>query len=386
MTRRDKPWAVTACLWGLRLLLSLTVCAAVAAGLAILASDRALSLHQEAAPAAESSALPSDQREDPNRPCLQCHEDPELTMTFPSGEVLSMYFDVEAYRESVHGERLDCIDCHQRHAVYPHPALQIQSRRDYAHAEYEACERCHYENYTRTLDSMHFDAMAEGNADAAICTDCHTAHAVTSLEESGTKITQTCSNCHGEIYESYAESVHGSALREGNPDVPDCIVCHGVHNIASATTALFRRASVDLCAKCHADKELMDKYDISSRVLKTYLDDFHGKTVGFYQKQTSEVWPDVAVCSDCHGTHDIKPVDDPESSVIKENLVNACRQCHPDATSNFPSAWLSHYEPAMDSAPLVYFIKLYYQVLIPFMVVGLALNVALDLWRLARNR
>jgi len=79
-------------------------------------------------------------------------------------------------------------------------------------------------------------------------------------------------------------------------------------------------------------------------------------------------------------------VDDPESRVIKENLVTTCRRCHPDATSNFPSAWLSHYEPNLDKGALVYFVKEYYRLLIPVMVGGLILNIALDLWRLARNR
>jgi len=386
MSKQEEPRTVVVYLRTVRVLVPLAVCAAVAVALVFLGTGRGLALGGEATPAAERSGWPSDGRDDSNPSCLKCHRDPSLSMTFPSGEVLSLHLDVEVYGQSVHGDRLDCIDCHQRNRDYPHPSLEVGSRRDFARAEYEVCKRCHFENYTRTLDSMHFEAMAEGNADAAICTDCHTAHAVTPLEESGTKIAQTCSNCHQDIYETYTESVHGSALLEENPDVPHCITCHGVHNIASATTASFRRASVDLCAKCHADEELMDKYDISSRVLKTYLDDFHGKTVGFYQEQTPEVWPDVAVCSDCHGVHDIKSVDDPESSVVKENLVTTCRQCHTDATSNFPSAWLSHYEPSINTAPLVYFVKQYYRVLIPIMVAGLALNVMLDMWRLARNR
>ncbi len=384
MSEMTKPRQAAVCLWTARVLLLLAGCVAVL--LVFLGAGHGLALRGEAGPAPERVAGAPGSRDDPNASCLKCHQDPGRTMTFPNGEELPVSVDIDAYRQSVHGDRLDCIDCHQRNRDYPHPSLEVRSRRDYARAEYEACKRCHFENYTRTLDSTHFDAMAEGNADAAICTDCHTAHTVSRLEESRTKTAETCAKCHREIYQSYAESVHGAALREGNPDVPNCIVCHGVHNIASATTASFRRASVELCAKCHADKELMDKYDISSRVLKTYLDDFHGKTVGFYQKQTPEVWPDVAVCSDCHGVHDIKPVDDPESSVVKENLVSTCRQCHPDATSNFPPAWLSHYEPSVDKAPLVFFIIQYYRVLIPVMVGGLALNIALDLWRLARNR
>src|SRR3972149_1298656 len=187
------------------------------------------------------------------------------------------------------------------------------------------------------------------SATAATSPPCPGAHPVTSLEGARPEIARPCSPCHSKIYASYAQSVHGAALAEDNPDVPTCIDCHGVHDIASATTASFRRGSVLLCAKCHAEKKLMDKYDISSDVLKTYLDDFHGKTVGFYQDQSSEVWPDVAVCSDCHGVHDIKPADDPGSSVVKANLVKTCRRCHEDATTNFPSAWLSHSEPPMDT-------------------------------------
>ena len=386
MSNREEPRMVLACGRTARLLLALVVCSAFAAALVLVGAKRGLALRDQPAPALDSSAQLADARVDPNLACLDCHRDPSLSMTFPNGDVLPLTSDIQAFRQSVHGDRLDCIDCHQRHREYPHPALEVRSRRDYARAEYEACKRCHFENYTRTLDSMHFDAMAEGDADAAICTDCHTAHEVTRLEDSPIKIAETCSHCHDDVYQSYAQSVHGSALREENPDVPQCIDCHGVHDIASATTATFRRASVDLCAECHADKKLMDKYDISSRVLKTYLDDFHGKTVGFYQKQTAEVWPDVAVCSDCHGVHDIKAVDDPESSVVKENLVTTCRRCHPDAASNFPSAWLSHYEPDINKASLVYLIKQYYLVLIPVMVAGLVLNIVLDLWRLARNR
>jgi predicted CXXCH cytochrome family protein len=323
---------------------------------------------------------------DPNQACLECHAGAGKTLTFPSGEALSMDVDVTAYRNSVHGARLDCLDCHERNREYPHPPVEVRDRRDYARAEYETCYRCHFEQYTRSLDSTHFDAMATGNAAAAICTDCHTAHAVTSLKGQRKQIAGICANCHRDIYDAYAESVHGAALLEDNPDVPSCIDCHGVHDISSATTASFRSSSVELCSTCHANKSLMSKYGISSDVSKTYLDDFHGKTVGFYQDQSPSVWPDVAVCTDCHGVHDIKRPDDPGSSVVKANLVATCRRCHGDATTNFPSAWLGHYEPSIDKAPIVFFVKQYYRLLIPLMVAGLGLNVALDLWRLARNR
>jgi predicted CXXCH cytochrome family protein len=374
-----------------RLLLRFAIYGFIAAALLMLTPARGLVFRGGAdtaaaqaptpAPAHQSSATGFDDF------CLSCHGDPELSMTFPNGETLSLYLDSTAFHQSVHGTRLACTDCHQRNLVVPHEVPRVQTPRQLAQIEYEVCKRCHFDNYTRTLDSMHFDALAEGEKDAPLCTDCHGAHNVIRLTESRAKVAQTCSTCHDDVADEYKASVHGTELLEkDNPDVPVCITCHGVHNIASAKTASFRQSSVDLCAGCHADKQLMGKYDISPDVFKTYLDDFHGKTVGFYQEEASEVWPDVAVCTDCHGVHDIKQVDDPDSPVIKANLVTTCRQCHEDATDNFSSAWLSHYEPSIDKAPLVYLVKQYYKYLIPAMVVGLLLNIALDLWRLARNR
>ena len=373
-----------------RFLLFFAASGLIAANLLLAASARGLLLN-EASPIAAEGPTPAPGHLSAaggfDGACLNCHADPTLSMTFPNGDVLSLHLDGEEFRQSVHGTRLACSDCHQRNLTIPHQAPRVQSRRQLAVVEYEACKRCHFDNYTRTLDSMHFDAMAEGKDDAPICTDCHGAHNIIRLTESHATIAQTCSKCHEDIADEYQASVHGSALaEEGNPDVPVCITCHGVHNISSATTASFRQASVDLCATCHADKELMTKYDISANVFNTYLDDFHGKTVGFYQEEKSEVWPDVAVCTDCHGVHDIKKVTDPNSPVIKQNLVTTCRKCHENADANFSSAWLSHYEPSLDKAPLVYAVKQYYKFLIPAMVFGLALNIILDLWRLARNR
>lgn len=333
----------------------------------------------------DATAAPAP-RDDSNDGCIECHADSSETISFPSGESASLSIDPVGYAQSVHGDWLDCVDCHQANRRYPHPLPEVGTLREYARGQYELCKRCHLENYTRTMDSIHGQAMAEGKPDAPICTDCHDAHTMKPVHESRTQTPKACSDCHDDVYEEYASSVHGAALWEENEDVPDCVTCHGVHNIGAAKTSSFRQASVGLCASCHANKEKMKRYDISPDVLKTYLEDFHGKTVGFYQRQTSEIWPDVAVCTDCHGVHDIKPVDDPGSSVIKANLLEACQKCHENAGEKFPAAWLSHYQPSLDKAPLVFLVRRYYQFLIPLMVVGLALNVALDLWRLARNR
>jgi len=41
----------------------------------------------------------------------------------------------------------------------------------------------------------------------------------------------------------------------------------------------------------------------------------------------------------------------------------------------------SHYEPTLASAPLVFSIKLMYKYFIPFMLIGLVLQILLHVWR-----
>ncbi|MEE8163327.1 MAG: cytochrome c3 family protein, partial [Anaerolineae bacterium] len=92
--------------------------------------------------------------------CLTCHGEPGLTMTLDSGEMIPLYVDSELLAGSVHGDKLDCSDCHVRNEIYPHASPNVYSARDFARAEYELCKRCHFENYTKTLDSIHYEQMA----------------------------------------------------------------------------------------------------------------------------------------------------------------------------------------------------------------------------------
>ncbi len=182
--------------------------------------------------------------------------------------------------------------------------------------------------------------------------------------------------------------MHGEALiGEGNPDVPSCIDCHGVHNIENPTTAAFRLRSPDICAGCHTDPQIMDKYGISTQVLSTYVADFHGTTVTLFRKEHPDQETNKPVCYDCHGVHDIRRVDDPQYGLeLRENLLARCRVCHPDATANFPSAWLSHYIPSPDKYPLVFTVDTFYSIFIPTVLGGMAILVVLDFSKTLRDR
>jgi hypothetical protein len=130
----------------------------------------------------------------------------------------------------------------------------------------------------------------------------------------------------------------------------------------------------------------MAKYGISTDVFNTYISDFHGTTVAIFEKIAPDQQTNKPVCIDCHGVHDMRKVDDPESRVIKENLLATCQRCHPDATSNFPTAWLSHYQPSPQHYPVVYYVTLFYKVFIPTLIGGMAIFVAADGSRRILNR
>ncbi len=319
--------------------------------------------------------------------CMECHGKPDLAMTLPSGEKLSLYVDEAAMGQSVHSGKLICTDCHSKIGDYPHRKTQVETRREYSIAQYEACKRCHFSNYTQTLDGIHYRTLEAGNPKAPLCTDCHGSHQVTKPDEPRTRVAESCGSCHQEIATAYQASVHGIALeKEGNPDVPTCTDCHGTHLIKDASATSFRLDSPEMCAKCHANATLMAKYGLSPNVFKTYVQDFHGKTVELTKRGDQSGLAEEAVCSDCHGVHDIKSVRQGDAAELKRNIVATCQKCHQDAGSNFPDAWLSHYELSPSKAPLPWLVRTAYALVIPFMVAGLALHLLVDLWRIARNR
>ena len=320
--------------------------------------------------------------------CLLCHGKPS-DISLQSGELYGLGVDKEAFARSSHGKKLNCVDCHTdlKDTSGAHPAKRLASKREFAIRYSEACQKCHFANYTDTQDGVHRARIKKGNLEAAVCSDCHGAHDVSSPSEPRTKISQTCSRCHPAIAAAWTRSVHGraAAAPSSADDVPTCTDCHHAHDIADPKAGSWLVRTPDMCAKCHADEKLMAKYNLSTQVSQTYVSDFHGVTAKL-QEGEKDPRPVVALCTDCHGVHDIVKVNDANSPVIKANLLATCQKCHKDAKADFPSSWLSHYEPSLQKAPLVYLVKLLYKVLIPFMIGGLALQILLHLWRIVVNR
>jgi predicted CXXCH cytochrome family protein len=340
----------------------------------------ALVLAIAAAPA--SAGIPAEQED-----CLGCHSDPSMTYDLPSGEKLPLGVDQNAFAKSVHGDSLRCTDCHSdKTSDHATGELKYKSRRDVTRAHYEQCKSCHFANYTKTLDGVHFAVMAKGNEKAALCVDCHGAHDISRPGQPRTRISRMCSGCHAKEADVYAKSVHGRAA-ESSGDVPVCTDCHRAHDTTDPRDGALAMRTPEICGRCHTDEKLMKRYGLSTKVVDTYLADFHGMAATLQHGQKKG--PGVrlaAVCTDCHGVHDIQKADDPTSTVMSANLQKTCAKCHEGASESFPKAWLSHYEPTPQKAPLVWGVMLFYKLMIPFMVGGLVLQIALHLWRVVVNR
>jgi nitrate/TMAO reductase-like tetraheme cytochrome c subunit len=333
-----------------------------------------------------AGAILSAQERAPDRECLSCHGDRGLELVLADGEKQTLFVDHAALAGSVHKD-LGCADCHPAMAKVPHPSRPYRTRAEFRAGFREACKSCHFENYRQSFDSVHQKLLARGDVHAPSCIECHGAHGVAPAGQPRSAISRTCATCHEGISASYARSVHGRALLEtDNKDVPVCTDCHRGHAIADPRSDAWLLGTPELCGSCHTDAEVMGRYGLSTDVLQTYLADFHGVTASLSKGRGQEGGRLAALCIDCHGVHDIGRVDGPGSPALKANLVKTCRGCHPGATENFPAAWLSHYPPSWRRAPLVYGVKVFYWVFIPFVIGGLLLQIVLHLWRVAVNR
>jgi len=350
----------------------------IAAGVFVLLSSMLLASPVDAEP-------PTQETE---KFCMSCHGDPSLEITLPSGEVLSLYVSQDDLTHSVHSLKgIECEACHNDIKEYPHPDLEYKSARELSRAYYQTCEKCHSANYDKTLDSMHEQVADAGNMDAPICTDCHGTHDVRPPDEPRSLISETCRECHSEIVDIYRQSVHGAALMEDeNTDVPVCTDCHGVHNIQDPRTDQFRIAEPELCASCHADEELMSKYELSSDVYSIYKRSWHGVDISVYKAKWPTIWHDSAVCSDCHGIHDIRATHDPQSMVNPDNLLATCQQCHPDAGPNWIDSWTGHNEISLERTPALFYVDRFYTSFTPFVLWVCIIYVVLQIIRATVDR
>jgi cytochrome b subunit of formate dehydrogenase len=249
-----------------------------------------------------------------NSECLGCHGDK---------------INEKKFSQSVHGTN-SCNSCHWDIIdLKTHP----EKKGAKIHTESAICQRCHKKEALEYYTSAHF-------ANEIQCKDCHKdIHKMTPWEGDKIRVIQICTTCHSD--DGYAESVHGKAVMEGNPDSATCSDCHGLHKIPilkgdEPKVVQFRKEfHTEVCQKCHGDKEMMRRNKVFLIATQTYYESYHGKVESLGYPRL------VAGCADCHGYHSILPPDNPKSLISQNRLVETCGKCHPHANTNFVM-WLPH--------------------------------------------
>ncbi len=192
-----------------------------------------------------------------NATCLSCHGKPGFAMPAANGQTRSLYVSSDHFAHSVHGT-LQCTACHTTITEVPHkspPMTPAQWRQRVP----TLCGSCHAAALNDYLNSVHGKQVAGGgNVNAAICTDCHTAHAVASPQLAATRIgiTKDCGACHAEALASYMETYHGEVFALGYADIAICSDCHRGHAILPASDPASSVSSANVlntCRACHRD-------------------------------------------------------------------------------------------------------------------------------------
>lgn len=137
-----------------------------------------------------------------------------------------------------------------------------------------------------------------------------------------------CASCHDDAQTAFESSVHARVEEFG---AESCGKCHGVHDVLAIADPASRTFSVNqpgTCAGCHADAQVITANRLDPRVVEAYQGSVHGLGLGGNGTQP-------AVCSDCHGAHDIKHAYEPDSRINPFQLADTCGECHAEIAQQY---------------------------------------------------
>ena len=309
--------------------------------------------------------------------CLDCHATEGLDPQRPG-----LTIPGEAFRQSVH-QALGCNGCHSDVRGFPHKVGHLPQ-----------CGGCHTEQAKGFASSIHGQARARGDREAASCQSCHgSTHTIKPVRDAASAVyplalPRTCGKCHGDPelakrhgisvqnpYQLYMDSIHGRAIAQSGLLVAaNCSSCHGTHDIHPKNdpqAKVNRRNIPSTCGACHAGVVTQYQESVHGRAFQAgraaapVCTDCHTahqisrvdsdawklalvKECGGCHKQSLLTYRDtfhgqvtslgftvVARCADCHGSHGILPPSDPRSMLAQANRVTTCKKCHPQATASF---------------------------------------------------
>jgi Cytochrome c7 and related cytochrome c/Doubled CXXCH motif (Paired_CXXCH_1) len=190
------------------------------------------------------------------RTCGACHGNPAIAKKYGFPNVYSLYID------SIHGFALTkdgllvaatCSSCHGTHKILSRTNPQSRTYRTNIPS---TCGSCHAGPKVAYFSGIHGRELEEGNPNAPVCSDCHTAHQISSVRAASwqQKTSATCGSCHKERYATYLDTFHAQVSALGYVETAHCWNCHQEHDILPASDPKSTVAPANLvttCGHCH---------------------------------------------------------------------------------------------------------------------------------------
>jgi len=227
---------------------------------------------------------------------------------------------LENYSLGIHGQGLykkglivsaTCNDCHGNHLILPHTnsSSSISPKNIAA-----TCMKCHArieDVHTKVINKELWESKPGA---IPACTSCHPPHKVEYQNVIANISDKTCLKCHDN--EATHKMVDGKAvsLKVNVGDIAvsthkniTCVKCHS-DVTANMSRPCATSGKVD-CSACHAEES-----DI-------YFASGHGQA--YFNKKENAPY-----CTDCHGTHLVKPKTDETSKTYRSSIPALCGECH----------------------------------------------------------
>ena len=260
--------------------------------------------------------------------CISCHPTHGAELPPSSGAVNHLCEkchpgSMEQVKSGIHKEAaqvlsevIACASCHDVHSTHK-PHLD--------EGTLEACTNCHPGYIDEFKWSVHEGMIEEGRMN---CLSCHRTHQLTDATESEQF---GCGACHEKIESQYRNSTHRLARLHGDKNAAECADCHSGHHVLHSSdkaSPVHRLHIPETCGTCHTDTALVTSDYVRLPIsLPNYIESVHG--------QGWKAEKNTAVCTDCHGTHNLYPASNPESPINKQNISSTCGQCHTNASEKY---------------------------------------------------
>lgn len=330
--------------------------------------------------------------------CTLCHKYPGLgrisdQVTGSSNKIKRIfYINNELFEKTYHGE-VRCNSCHTAITRIPHTdARKVDCASDCHIIDPSSNKPFSHKKIVNDFNhSVHGREVANTphKEDLPVCKDCHSNkayHLAYEKQVEAMTFLRVCEECHqsGDFTQRFYEHIsYRTTKRRTSKEV------------------------VRLCSTCHANKKMMDKHNLD--IVIGFSNTFHAKAISYGNTR-------VPNCLNCHAPyqlgfspHRISSKKNPDSPTNPNNKHETCSQsgCHITAAAGFATGGYVHpspdkielskmidvQEPRHESLErtrfqntVVGWIQMFYKILIPLVIIGLALHRLLEVVTIMRER